>query len=326
MTRVAVQPCGNSAAQEHYVDTIKNLVASEAVTSHLNVEQLKEFTSACGKRVAVWGVTPGQRGQNRNKWAKLRPGDIALLYRNGKIFSQGRIVLCLQNRALAEALWSVMDDGETWEYVYFLDDLQEVEVPIERFNKALGYKENNIIQGFNVYEADKAEALLEMMDIPQEATEDNLPEDSLTLQKKLSDLAELSAPRQVKARIESAIFRRLLFGKAALATCDLCGKDLPSTIQVAAHIKTRSSCTDDERRDRHVVMRACKLGCDELFEKGLIIVDDKGSITASADVALSKDLTGHIASLVGRPCLAFRSENAKYFSWRRNHPRRQLRM
>jgi hypothetical protein len=47
----------------------------------------------------------------------------------------------------------------------------------------------------------------------------------------------------------------------------------------SAHIKKRSLCTDDERRDlRHVAMLAYSFGCDALYEAGWITVDGTGQI------------------------------------------------
>lgn len=150
--RVAIQPCGDSVAQAHYIDTIKHLVPSERVRPFLDAQQLAAFDRACGDATAVWGVTPGKTGQNKKKWSKLRVGDIALLYRNKKIFSQGRIVLCIHNEALAVDLWSRTADGVTWEYLYFMDDLQEIDVSVDQYNAALDYAANNIVQGFQVHE------------------------------------------------------------------------------------------------------------------------------------------------------------------------------
>ena len=37
-------------------------------------------------------------------------------------------------------LWGVNGDGETWEYMHFLDNLSEVSVPIETFTELVGYQ------------------------------------------------------------------------------------------------------------------------------------------------------------------------------------------
>ncbi|WP_152609322.1 hypothetical protein [Kocuria rosea] len=60
--------------------------------------------------------------------------------------------------------------------------------------------------------------------------------------------------------------------------CALCGRALPAGLLVTAHIKRRADCSDTERVNPHVVMPACALGCDSLYERGFIVVNDAGRI------------------------------------------------
>jgi hypothetical protein len=325
--RIAIQPCGDSVAKEHYKDTIGNLVPSEEILAHLTQDQQGLFKSACGDRTAVWGVTEGKRGQNKVKWKKLRFGDVALLYANKQIFSQARIVLCLHNEQLAKSLWSVNAEGKTWEYIYFLDDLQETEIPIKRFNKLLGYKPSNIVQGFTVLEGKKAELVGELLELDDTALplagQVEAPHDLIN---QLTSLQATDQPVSALARAEADILRKYLFGSDTTSECDLCGRKLPTHLIVAAHIKPRASCTEDQRKDLNVVMRACKLGCDDLFERGYITVDDTGTICATTNLDSSpSDLKQFVQSLVGSACKAFSTANIQYFEWRKNHPRRYLR-
>jgi len=52
--RVAVQPCGDSAAKEHFVDTIEKLVPKERIYPFLTTEQKNLFETYCSDAVAVW--------------------------------------------------------------------------------------------------------------------------------------------------------------------------------------------------------------------------------------------------------------------------------
>jgi hypothetical protein len=45
-------------------------------------------------------------------------------------------------------LWRLNGAGQAWEYMYFLDGLAEVSVPVEVFNKLVGYQLHNTPQGF----------------------------------------------------------------------------------------------------------------------------------------------------------------------------------
>jgi hypothetical protein len=91
--------------------------------------------------------------------------------------------------------------------------------------------------------------------------------------------AVLDSLASVKVRKEQAQLRNLLAGNRELASCALCGHEYPIRFLVAAHVKKRSICTDDERRDlRHVAMLACTFGCDALYEAGWITVGQGGYV------------------------------------------------
>ncbi|MBW0252469.1 EVE domain-containing protein [Cellulomonas sp. PS-H5] len=116
------------------------------------------------------------------------------------------------------------------------------------------------------------------------------------------------------ARGEQAALRRFLFGTATVAECAVCGRLLPVSLLRAAHIKRRSACSDDERRDfRAVAMPACVLGCDALFELGWISVDGAGVVVAVGE--LSGDAEAARALLIGRTCKAFSDWTAPHFAW-----------
>jgi hypothetical protein len=320
---VAIQPCGDSVGRQHYVDTIKNLITPDRIRPYLTSQQLTDFNSRLGGAVAVWGVTHGENGQNRKKWEKLKFGDIALLYRDKKIFSQGRIAFTLNNATLASKLWSVREDGSTWENVYFLDDIQEIDVSVARFNKALGYKENYIVQGFNVYEGEKAQILLELLEVEHEAHEAGGSIDPAALRERLRDLQALDIATPIKKRQENEIFRQILFGRKKAERCDICGRVFPIGLLIAAHIKQRKSATDEERRNPRIVMSACALGCDDLFERSYVYVSAKGEIEINtASMIGHEDLRQYAQTLEGRICTAHNSETEVFFRWHREHLRR----
>jgi hypothetical protein len=326
--RVAIQPCGDSVAREHYVDTIKNLVPASAILPHLSEEQAAKFSVACGPAVAVWGVTPGKRGQNKTKWSRLRPGDVALLYGQKRIFSQGRITFLLHSSTLAKQLWGTTEDGQTWEYIYFLDELREVEVGVDQYNAALGYSPTNIVQGFQVHDGEQADALTFVLGIDPINDPVDSSSSPLTVAQAAIKLATLTATdTSVKgsSRQEAQIFREMLFGGRPSSVCDLCGRLLPSGLLVAAHKKPRANCNDAERRDASIVMRACRLGCDELYERSYLIVDAFGRVAAGeALTSATKELREFASTLIGRSCTAHSPESEKYFDWHRRHQTRRL--
>ncbi len=135
---------------------------------------------------------------------------------------------------------------------------------------------------------------------------------------RIRKFAVLDGSAQVTTRKEQRELRRLLLGGRTDAPCDLCGHDYPGDFLVAAHIKKRSLCTDDERNDlTNVAMLACKFGCDSLFESGHITVDDTGRVHSWFEDGLRGRLRDHLNQLHGRLCGAHRSSTQPYFTWHR---------
>ena len=77
-----------------------------------------------------------------------------------------------------------------------------------------------------------------------------------------------------KTRREQDTLRRWLFEGKCKENCAICGKEHMVTALVAAHKKRRRDCNERERRDPHIVMPICVFGCDFLYERRHIVVDE----------------------------------------------------
>jgi hypothetical protein len=127
---------------------------------------------------------------------------------------------------------------------------------------------------------------------------------------------DLTREASTTARREQAVLRHRLFGDAQDGICALCGRRYPIAFLRAAHIKKRSICTDDERRDLdNIAMAACTFGCDALFETGYIAVAPDGRIVATQAQLGHTDIVDRLASLRGRPTPAHTPATATYFAW-----------
>ena len=119
-----------SGAQVHYKSTIDNQVDNAILREHLNHEQLDEIAGRASGSIYAWGVTPGPR--NVKLWSQMRPGDLAVAYREHSFRSLLRVTGTTHNEALAERLWGfgTTRDGKriTWEYIYFLDKMAKFNV------------------------------------------------------------------------------------------------------------------------------------------------------------------------------------------------------
>jgi hypothetical protein len=123
----------------------------------------------------------------------------------------------------------------------------------------------------------------------------------------------------VKVRKEQALLRNLLAGNRELADCTLCGQEYPMGFLVAAHVKKRSICSDDERRDlRNVAMLACTFGCHALYEAGWITVGQDGNVqTVPLDSLPEGRIREHLKHLAGHRCAAHSLASERYFAWHR---------
>lgn len=115
------------------------------------------------------------------------------------------------------------------------------------------------------------------------------------------------------SRIEQRGLRRYLLAGRTHADCDLCGRQFPTALLVAGHIKPRAMCDNRERWNYPAVaMLTCLLGCDALFEHGYIAVDENGTIVA----VRATELTALIEArevLAGTKCPAFNARRAAAF-------------
>ncbi len=164
MSHLILQPAGHPEARSHYADTIEQPVSLERIRHHLMGDVLTELEQIYeGRGVPTWGVTPGQKGGNRNKWEKIVRGDVALFARAGEIFATAVVVIKAHCPELARELWGTDDNGQTWEYVYFLDEVQSCSIPYPTLNRCLDYKPNYVVRKFTVVEEEKSAVALKRL-------------------------------------------------------------------------------------------------------------------------------------------------------------------
>jgi hypothetical protein len=134
----------------------------------------------------------------------------------------------------------------------------------------------------------------------------------------LSALASTDRPSAGASRVEQRLLRKALMRGQESAQCSLCASTLPGSLLVAAHVKPRRLCSDSERRDAGVVMLACRLGCDALFEDGYVWVDRHGIIRSGTRLD-DLGLDSVMDRIVGRRCLASGPRSGAYFAWHQRH-------
>jgi hypothetical protein len=142
---------------------------------------------------------------------------------------------------------------------------------------------------------------------------------SAPLKRQFMEVAKIKGPldreHSAKGRVEQGFLRGLLFRDLKQSVCSLCARRFPVELLVAAHIKPRSECSRRERLDApSIVFGVCVLGCDALYERGLIGVDDRGRIIFSLSNN-SATLGKILRRYRGKICNAWNDDNAPYFEW-----------
>ncbi|GGH17231.1 HNH endonuclease [Paenibacillus segetis] len=317
MQKVILQPSGNKDAREHYENTVQTPVPFLVLSEYVTAEDLELIHSLYPDGfVPTWGVTPGKNDVNVNKWERIQVGDVTLFSANGHVFGSGVVTHKLHNKELAAALWDYDKEGQTWEYVYFLDEINAHQIPYSQFNQIVGYADNYIIQGFSVLNEERSDRILTALDLKSEVylpeiTEEEYKEE--ILQFNIDD--DLDVQHSGKRRKEQSFLRRQLFQNKRVGVCGICGKQYPVDLLVAAHIKKRSKCSNEERLDhKNIIMPMCKFGCDDLYEKAYIVVRD-GKVVRNTKKTFTPDLLDKVNQVEGIECSFWNDSTKHYFEW-----------
>jgi hypothetical protein len=160
MPRVILQPAGGKEAKAHFAETVAQPVSLVRLAPHLTSLEVAHLASFYGKAGArVWGVTPGLGERNKRKWEKVTEGDAVLFCGDGKSFAYSFVTLLAHNRTLAEELWGVDQEGETWEYVYFVTRPFLLDASYQQIANVLGYSNDFVVLGFMVLDEVQSEVL-----------------------------------------------------------------------------------------------------------------------------------------------------------------------
>jgi hypothetical protein len=315
MPNLIIQPASDKNAQRHYVDTVLNPVALDRMQRYLDSETLERLKALYkGGEIPVWGFTPGMSNSNVRKWDRIQSGDVALFLRQKFVFASSTVAFKIHNHDLAVELWGYDQKQRTWEYIYFLDEVQNQRISYGQLNDLLGYESKNNFQQALVLDAAKGTTVIAALDLESAIYEPAPSRESYLKAVEPSEETALDKVVTAKARTEQSYLRYVNFKQHKYAVCGICHKEFPISFLVAAHIKKRQDCSDEERRDyEHITMPMCKFGCDELYEKGYIGVDVK--VIVANDENLSSVVLDYLSAIEGNDCEYWNNDTAEYFSW-----------
>lgn len=205
MPKALIQPAGGQAARRHFTHTIERPVPLEQLRSYLSADDFAALEHIYPvEQVPTWGITPGKGDVNVSTWEQIEPGDVALFVGGGQVFASGLITFKTTNVELAAALWDTDEEGQTWQYLYFLDRIQRHAMPYAEFNQAAGYKQGFIPRGAIVLKEPRSTAVLQLIrpDLlgrsEQEPEQDQVAADGQPIMQPAGEPAE-QAPREYAA-------------------------------------------------------------------------------------------------------------------------------
>ena len=122
------------------------------------------------------------------------------------------------------------------------------------------------------------------------------------------------------SRREQGLLRRYLFNNNEFSRCGICNHEYPVNMLVAAHIKKRASCTTKECLDyKNITMPMCKMGCDDLYEKGYIYVEDGKIIrNPEKESSITPKIRHYLVSIGDKKCNYYNQKTKRYFNWHRS--------
>jgi hypothetical protein len=129
---------------------------------------------------------------------------------------------------------------------------------------------------------------------------------------RLSVLDKLTITRR---RTEQNLLRNFLFKNKKDGQCSLCHKHYPIRFLATAHIKRRTDCSDDEKKNINVVMPACRFGCDDLYEEGYLVVRDGAVKSNIKERSSTHELVSYIKNIENNNCLSWKDESKGFFEF-----------
>lgn len=283
MTLVIVQPARNPEGIRNYAKTVDSPISLQQTAQHLSAQDqavLEQFHPSGA--VPVWGTTRGERGQMETRWARIASGDVVLFTGKNEVYKVARVTHAFRSASLADQLWEPKTTANghraSWEFMYAFNQPVDVSIPYDPIKAlleqhGLGFPTRE----FSVLSQEQSDLILGYLE--ENATEPPAQPSPGATREMVKKFDQLEKEYTAQRRAEQDYLRQYLLSGSS-GECLLCGRAFSKDFLVAAHIKKRSKCSDAEKVDiPAIAMLACKFGCDELFERGMIIVSAQGKIS-----------------------------------------------
>ena len=290
---VYIMPIGSEDAVNHMNNTLLNKVDKQIILEKgvtINEDLYEE------NKINVWGLIPGP--QNTKQWQRFKPHDIIIFVPSKYNLIVTEILETTKSKDLANTLWGIDKNGQTWELIFFIKILGIIEKDKRSFLNELGYSEKDQLMGNRkitdrfIPKYQSVENFLSLNleavvspesfsdDIATQAVENVLPS-RLSKEERLEHLKELAQKAlQDRSRDYVEVNGKRIKRKTILVafvkerdnnTCEACGftfkkKDGENYVEVA-HIKPLSEGGPDDPENMVALCPNCHKKLDKGDEK-----------------------------------------------------------
>jgi hypothetical protein len=150
-----IAPRSGEKSYKNYQSTIKHGVPYDRIEPYLADEGKDKLVQE--DVVYAWGNRAGTSPQ----WEKMVYGDTVIFYAKGELVMAGEVYYKQRHPGLALAMWPPDDNGNPWEYTFFIRNLRYIKIPMKAFNAIAGFSSNFIVQGFMPLKDDRVAKIRE---------------------------------------------------------------------------------------------------------------------------------------------------------------------
>jgi hypothetical protein len=142
---IYLAPRSGEQSAENFKKTVEGGYRKSELASFLSDADKSALASR--EILYIWGNRPGGKGP----WENMQIGDYIFFYQKGFITYTSKLLHKTHNKPLADSLWGIDESGQSWEYVFFADELTPVRIDYSLMKTLAGYKPNAVVQGFQSY-------------------------------------------------------------------------------------------------------------------------------------------------------------------------------
>jgi hypothetical protein len=147
--RYFIAPRSGEKSHKNYLSTIKHGVPFARIEQFLS----QEGKDILGKEETIYAW--GNRKGKATEWSRMEKGDTIIFYAHRNLVMSGTVIFKQHSPELALSMWPADENGNPWEYTFFINNLKYFKIPIRFFDSISGYNLNAVMGFLQISEEKK---------------------------------------------------------------------------------------------------------------------------------------------------------------------------